>query len=258
MDSSVALRGDMGSLAHMHGTWTNHTARKGLVSRHGGTSMNYSVGTNKLARAAYACTHGIPQSHALLHDWGPGRSRTVDPRRMDGARARGVRHKSKPVFVRPSCTGSAAVTGPSAPRPRRAAEPTRLRGPPPRPIAQPSRSLAPGSIDARRARRGGSDGEAARAATARRPTWPRTPLVPRILPPLPFPLLQPITSSRRRAAVCRSAPSSLRSSPPNELYKFLCIILLYTYWTPSSQWSRPGRQARLASPLVQEMKSYSC
>jgi len=122
-----------------------------------------------------------PQSHALLHDWGPGRGRT---RSIHEWMERARRPPQKYARFRTSvCTGSA--TGPSAaPRRRGAAEPTSdsvVHAP--RPITQPSRSLAPGSIDARRARRGGSDGEAARAATARRPTWPRTPLVPRILPP---------------------------------------------------------------------------
>ena len=206
IDPSVALRGDMGSSAHMHGTSTNHTARKGLVSRHGGTSMNYSVGTNKLARAAYACTHGIPQSHALLHDWGPGRSRTVDPRRMDGARARGVRHKSKPVFVRPSCTGSAAVTGPSAPRPRGAAEPTRLRGPPPRPIAQPSRSLASGSIDARRARRGEARRQRRRGSTCSHCAAPNMAAHAACPPDLASPTLPPSPTNHLLPPSCRRVP----------------------------------------------------
>jgi hypothetical protein len=36
---------------------------------------------------------------------------------------------------------------------------------------------------------------------------------------------------------------------PDEICKFVCIVLLYQYLTPSSQWSRPRWQARLASPL---------
>jgi len=149
-----------------------------------------------------------PQSHALLHDWGPGRGRT---RSIHEWMERARRPPQKYARFRTSvCTGSA--TGPSAaPRRRGAAEPTSdsvVHAP--RPITQPSRSLAPGSIDARRARRGGSDGEAARAATARRPTWPRTPLVPRILPPQRTPPPSFSNQSpppvRRRAAVCRVAP----------------------------------------------------
>jgi len=179
-----------------------------------------------------------------------GLGRSIHDEWMERARAVSATKVSPSSYVRPA---RAPPPSPARRPPGRAGRRSRRDSVVHHPAQSRShlaRSLPDRSMPAGRgeARRGGSDGEAARAATARRPTWPRTPLVPRILPPLPFPLLQPITSSRRRAAVCRSAPSSVRSSPPDELYKFLCIILLYTYWTPSSQWSRPRWQTWLASP----------
>ncbi|PUZ57137.1 hypothetical protein GQ55_5G404200 [Panicum hallii var. hallii] len=134
----------------------------------------------------------------LLHDWGPRRAGVGWSIDDDGAPVSATKVRSSSYVLhglRHRSVGPPGAGGGGAD------ETPCVVHHPSQPIMQPSLSPARSLPDrSMPAGRGGSDGEAARAATARPPTWPRTPLVPRILPPRPLPLLQPITSSRRRAA----------------------------------------------------------
>ena len=137
-----------------------------------------------------------PQSHALLHDWGPGRGRT---RSIHEWMERARRPPQKYARFRTSvCTGSA--TSPSD---------ERLRGPRTAPN-HAAISLARSRIDrcppgeARRQRRRGSTcSHCAAPNMAAHAACPPDLASPTNTSPF---LLQPITSSRRRAAVCRVAP----------------------------------------------------